>query len=131
MAIEQGLPSSEEPNNISIEVVQSEKKAAHVCIFDGCTRGKRGYSEYCREHKAIGKIIAGKVAREKAARVDPSMSMYEEALRIQKSPSGQVFVQEIMKIIILIAAIFLAVYILVIMPIQGFWEMFDNQRWYG
>ena len=129
MAIEQGLPSSDDPNNISIEVVQSEKKAAHVCIFDSCTRGKRGYSEYCREHKAIGKIIAGKVAREKAARVDTSMSMYEEALRIQKSPSGQVFVQEIMKIIILIAAIFLAVYILVIMPIQGFFEMLDNQRW--
>ena len=129
MAIEQELPSSEEPNNISIEVVQSEKKAAHVCIFDGCTRGKRGYSEYCREHKAIGKIIAGKVAREKAARVDTSMSMYEEALRIQESPSNQVFVQETMKIIILIAALFLAVYILVIIPIQGFFEIISGQAW--
>jgi len=129
MAIEQELPSSEEPNNISIEVVQSEKKAAHVCIFDGCTRGKRGYSEYCREHKAIGKIIAGKVAREKAARVDPSMSMYEEALRIQESPSNQVFVQETMKIIILIAALFLAVYILLIIPIQGFFEIISGQAW--
>tara|TARA_B000000565_G_scaffold41470_1_gene27632 strand:- start:65 stop:457 length:393 start_codon:yes stop_codon:yes gene_type:complete len=129
MAIEQELPSSEEPNNISIEVVQSEKKAAHVCIFDGCTRGKRGYSEYCREHKAIGKIIAGKVAREKAARVDPSMSMYEEALRIQESPSNQVFVQETMKIIILIAALFLAVYILVIIPIQGFFEIISGLAW--
>ena len=129
MAIEQELPSSEEPNNISIEVVQSEKKAAHVCIFDGCTRGKRGYSEYCREHKAIGKIIAGKVAREKAARVDTSMSMYEEALRIQESPSNQVFVQEAMKIIILIAALFLAVYILVIIPIQGFFEIISGLAW--
>ena len=129
MAIEQGLPSSEEPNNISIEVVQSEKKAAHVCIFDGCTRAKRGYSEYCREHKAIGKIIAGKAAREKAARVDPSMSMYEEALRIQESPSNQVFVQETMKIIILIAALFLAVYILVIIPIQGFFEIISGLAW--
>ena len=129
MAIEQELPSSEEPNNISIEVVQSEKKAAHVCIFDGCTRGKRGYSEYCREHKAIGKIIAGKVAREKAARVDPSMSMYEEALRIQESPSNQVFVQEAMKIIILIAALFLAVYILLIIPIQGFFEIISGLAW--
>ena len=129
MAIEQELPSNEEPNNISIEVVQSEKKAAHVCIFDGCTRGKRGYSEYCREHKAIGKIIAGKVAREKAARVDPSMSMYEEALRIQESPSNQVFVQETMKIIILIAALFLAVYILLIIPIQGFFEIISGQAW--
>jgi len=129
MAIEQGLSSSDEPNNISIEVVQSEKKAAHVCIFDGCTRGKRGYSEYCREHKAIGKIIAGKVAREKAARVDPSMSMYEEALRIQESPSNQVFVQETMKIIILIAALFLAVYILVIIPIQGFFEIISGLAW--
>ena len=128
MAIEQELPSSEEPNNISIEVVQSEKKAAHVCIFDGCTRGKRGYSEYCREHKAIGKIIAGKVAREKAARVDTSMSLYEEALRIQESPSNQVFVQEAMKIIILIAALFLAVY-LVMLPIQGFFEIISGQAW--
>ena len=74
--------SDETPDSISIDMVQSEKKEAHVCILDGCSRGKRGKSNYCREHKAIGRIIEGKIARERANSVDPSMSMYEEALRI-------------------------------------------------
>ena len=46
MAIEHGPPFEGAPNSISINLGQSEKKEAHVCIFDGCTRGKRGYSDY-------------------------------------------------------------------------------------
>ena len=92
MAIEHGLPSEGAPSSISINLGQSKKKEAHVCIFDGCTRGKRGYSDYCRKHKAIGKIVTEKIvretekiAREKAINVDSSISMYEESLRIQES----------------------------------------------
>lgn len=129
MAIEDGPSRGEAPSSNSVEFDNIPTKEPHHCRFGDCLNPKIGYGDFCRQHKAIGKIIAGKIAREKADSVDPSVSMYEEALRIQKSPSGQVFVQEIMKIIILIAAIFLAVYILVIMPIQGFFEMLDNQRW--
>ena len=85
MAIGHGFSPGEAPSSITINIGQSENKEAHVCIFDGCERGKRGYSDYCRKHKAIGKIVEGKITREKALNVDPSVSMYEESLRIQES----------------------------------------------
>ena len=122
--------SDETPSSISIDVVQSEKKEAHVCILNGCSRGKRGKSNYCREHKAIGRIIEGKIARESVNSVDPSVSMYEEALRIQKLPSWSVLFDEVMRIIFYIVLIFFLFYITVIMPIQGLAESFEDQRWY-
>ena len=98
MEIEQGFSHGEAPSSITINIGQSEKigqsqkKEAHVCIFDGCERGKRGYSDFCRKHKGMGKIIRskiardrGKIARDKAINVDPSVSMYEESLRVQES----------------------------------------------
>ena len=85
MAIEHGFSPREAPSSISIKLGQVKKKEAHVCIFDGCERGKRGYSDYCRKHKAIGKIIRGKIARDKAINVDPSVSIYEESIRVQES----------------------------------------------
>ena len=98
MAIGHGFSPGEAPSSITINIGQSEKisqsqkKEAHVCIFDGCERGKRGYSDYCRKHKAMGKIIrskiardSGKIARHKSINVDSSVSMYEESLRIQES----------------------------------------------
>jgi len=125
------LLPDEAPYTNSIEVVHSEKKEAHVCILDGCLRGKRGNTNYCREHKSIGRIIEGKIAREKANRVDPSISMYEEALRIQKSPSWSVLFDELMKIIFYKIIIFFLFYITVIMPIQGLAESSEDQRWYS
>ena len=123
--------SDEKPDSILIDVVHIDKKGAHVCILDGCSRGKRIKSNYCREHKALGRIIEGKIARERANSVDPSMSMYEEALRIQKLPSGSVLFDEIVKIIFYIIIIFFLLYITVIMPIQGLAEIFEDQRWYS
>ena len=131
MTIEHGSLSNEVPSSNSIEVVQSEKKEAHVCILDGCSRSKKGNSNYCREHKAIGRIIDGKIARKKATSVDSSISMYEEALRIQKLPSGSVLFDEVMKIIFYLVIIFILFYIIVIMPIQGLSESFEDQRWYS
>ena len=98
MATEHGFSHGEAPSSITINIGQSEKigqsqkKEAHVCIFDGCERGKRGYSDFCRKHKGMGKIIrskiardSGKIARYKSINVDSSVSMYEESLRIQES----------------------------------------------
>ncbi|MGB1549259.1 MAG: hypothetical protein ACPHA0_02770, partial [Candidatus Poseidoniaceae archaeon] len=86
MAIGHGFSPREAPSSITIDIGQCEKKEAHVCIFDGCERGKRGYSDYCRKHKAMGKIIrskiardSGKIARHKSINVDSSVSMYEES----------------------------------------------------
>ena len=124
-------PLSGAPSSVSIEVIQSEKKEAHACILDGCSKGKKGNSNYCREHKAIGRIIDGKIAREKAKNVDPSISMYEEALRIQKLPSWSVLFDEVMKIIFYMILFFFLFYITVIMPIQGLAENFEDQRWYS
>lgn len=132
MAIEDGLSTGEAPNSITIEYNKVPTKEPHHCRFDDCLNPKKGYGDFCREHKAIGKIIAGKIAREKADSVDPSMSKYQEALRIQKSASSSVFVEEMMKIILMTIAIFLLFYITVIIPIQGLAaDIFGNQRWYS
>ena len=90
MEIGHEFSPGETPSSIYIELGQVKEKEAHVCIFDGCERGKRGYSDYCRKHKAIGKIVEGKIARDKALNVNPSISMYEESLRIQESESLQI-----------------------------------------
>ncbi len=120
MVIEYGLSTGESPNSISIEYNKVPTKEPHHCRFDDCLNPKKGYGDFCREHKAIGKIIAGKIAREKADSVDPSMSKYNEALRIQKSASSSVFVEEMMKIILGVAALFLFLYIFVVLPYRGF-----------
>lgn len=54
------------PPSILIDLNQSQVKASHLCKFEDCTRPRRGYNDFCRQHRAIGKIISGKIAREKA-----------------------------------------------------------------
>ena len=54
------------PPSILIDLNQSPEKAPHLCKFDDCTRPRRGYNDFCRQHRAIGKIISGKIARAKA-----------------------------------------------------------------
>ena len=127
MEIEDGISSGDAPNSISIESNKVPTKEPHHCRFGDCLNPKIGYGDFCREHKAIGKIIAGKIAREKADSVDHSMSMYEEALRIQESPSSSVFLEEIMKIILMIAAIFLFFYIFLVLPFRGFIDIITGQ----
>lgn len=127
MAIEDGHSSGVAPNSISIESNKVPTKEPHHCRFGDCLNPKIGYGDFCREHKAIGKIIAGKIAREKADSVDHSMSMYEEALRIQESPSSSVFLEEAMKLILMVAAIFLFFYIFLVLPFRGFIDIITGQ----
>ena len=54
------------PPSIFIDLNQSQVKAPHLCKFEDCTRPRRGYNDFCRQHRAIGKIISGKIARDKA-----------------------------------------------------------------
>ena len=54
------------PPSIIIDLNQSQVKAPHLCKFEDCTRPRRGYNDFCRQHRAVGKIISGKIARAKA-----------------------------------------------------------------
>lgn len=33
------------------ELSSSSGKLSHICIFEDCTRGKKGGTDYCRKHK--------------------------------------------------------------------------------
>ena len=66
MAIGGEVVEEHTPPSIFIDLNQSQVKAPHLCKFEDCTRPRRGYNDFCRQHRAIGKIISGKIAREKA-----------------------------------------------------------------
>ena len=66
MAIDRGLGSGGAPESIFIQPEKLPKKEPHHCQFDDCTKPRRGYHKFCKEHKAIGRIISGKIAREEA-----------------------------------------------------------------
>lgn len=60
------VPEEQTPPSILIDLNQSSIKEPHLCKFEDCTRPRRGYNDFCRQHRAIGKIISGKIARAKA-----------------------------------------------------------------
>lgn len=66
MAKRGGLGSVGTPESVFIQPDELPKKEPHHCQFDDCTKPRRGYHKFCREHKVIGRIISGKIAREKA-----------------------------------------------------------------
>lgn len=66
MAMEHGQLPSGSLESVCAKILQSQKKESHVCEYADSKKGKKRYSKYCREHKAIGKITAGRIARQKA-----------------------------------------------------------------
>lgn len=54
------------PPSIFIDLNQTLEKELHNCKFEDCQRPRRGYNDFCKQHRAIGKIISGKIARDKA-----------------------------------------------------------------
>ena len=66
MATENQVVRSGAPDSIFIELNQLPTIESHHCQFDDCTKPRRGYHKFCKEHKAIGRIISGKIAREEA-----------------------------------------------------------------
>ena len=66
MAIDRGPGSGDAPESIFIQPENLPKKEPHHCQFGDCTKPRRGYHKFCKEHKAIGRIISGKIAREEA-----------------------------------------------------------------
>ena len=64
MATGNGTSTVVTPSSIHIDVNQFQKEPHH-CKFENCQNHRRGYNDFCREHKAIGKVISGRIARQK------------------------------------------------------------------
>ena len=74
--------------NVCAKIHQSQKKESHVCEYGDCKKGKRGYSNFCREHKAIEKITAGKIARQKAIDKIAIRDKTDHPVEVNHNPSG-------------------------------------------
>ena len=55
-------------------------------IFATCKR--RGYNDFCRQHRAIGKIISGKIARDKAISEIAARDKSNEVTEVNRTGSG-------------------------------------------
>ena len=77
------------PPSILIDLNQSPEKAPHLCKFDDCTRPRRGYNDFCRQHRAIGKIISGKIARAKAIAEIDARDKSNEVTEVNRTGSQQ------------------------------------------
>ena len=77
------------PPSIFIELNQSQVKAPHLCKFEDCTRPRRGYNDFCRQHRAIGKIISGKIARAKAIAEIDARDKSNEVTEVNRTGSEQ------------------------------------------
>ena len=75
------------PPSILIDLNQSPEKAPHLCKFEDCTRPRRGYNDFCRQHRAIGKIISGKIARAKAIAEIDARDKSNEVTEVNRSGS--------------------------------------------
>ena len=65
MATDKSLLRDNTSTSVYIESNQFQK-SANVCKFENCTNLRKGSSDFCRKHKALGRIISGRIAREKA-----------------------------------------------------------------
>lgn len=72
---------------VCVEIHESQKKESHVCEYSDCKKGKRGYSNFCREHKAMEKITAGKIARQKAIDKIAARDTTDHPVEVNHNPS--------------------------------------------
>ena len=76
------------PPSILIDLNQSPVKEPNLCKFDDCQRPRRGYNDFCRQHRAIGKIISGKIARDKAISEIAARDKSNEVTEVNRRGSG-------------------------------------------
>ena len=126
-----GNGTSPAPRSIEIKINQSPKKEPHHCKFEDCQNHRRGYNDFCREHKAIGKIISGRIAREKANAKIAARDKTNHATEVNPSlPSpmkphqgeGSILDEAITQIIIIPVGFFLLCYFLFFMPFSEFFD---------
>ena len=76
------------PPSILIDLNQSPVKEPHLCKFEYCKKPRRGYNDFCRQHRAIGKIISGKIARAKAVAEIDARDKSNEVTEVNRTGSG-------------------------------------------
>ena len=122
------LGASSAPRSIEIKINQFQKEPHH-CRFENCQNHRRGYNDFCREHKAIGKIISGRIAREKAIAKIAARDKTNYATEVNPSlptpmkphqGEGSIFDEAITQIIIIPVVFFLLYYFLFFMPLSEF-----------
>ena len=120
------------PSTISIEINRLQKEQ-YQCKFENCQNHRRGYNDFCREHKAIGKIISGRIAREKAIAKIAARDKTNHANEVNPSlPSpiephqgtGSFWGELILSLIVAPLGMFLYFYISVFFPLSAFVELF-------
>ncbi len=89
MAIGGEAVGEQTPSSIFIDLNQSSVKEPHHCKFEDCQRPRRGYNDFCRQHRAIGKIISGKIARAKAIAEIDARDKSNEVTEVNRTGSEQ------------------------------------------
>ena len=107
------------PPSIIIDLNQSSIKEPHLCKFEACKRPRRGYNDFCRQHRAIGKIISGKIARDKAISEIAARDKSNEVTEVNRTGSGseddRVVVRSFWGDFTIILGIELALYLLILL----------------
>ena len=107
------------PPSILIDLNQSQVKESHLCKFDDCQRPRRGYNDFCRKHKSIGKIISGKIARDKAIAEIAARDKSNEVTEVNRTGTGSendlVVVKSFWGDITILLGIELVVYLLILL----------------
>ena len=88
MATGNEVVEEQTPPSILIDLNQSPVKEPHLCKFEDCKKPRRGYNDFCRQHRAIGKIISGKIARAKAVAEIDARDKSNEVIEVNRTGSG-------------------------------------------
>lgn len=111
------------PPSILIDLNQSPVKEPHLCKFEDCKKPRRGYNDFCRQHRAIGKIISGKIARAKAIAEIDARDKSNEVTEVNRagSENDRVAVKSIWGDFTIILGIELGVYLLILLFMLPIW----------
>ena len=113
------------PPSILIDLNQSPEKAPHLCKFEDCKRARRGYNDFCRQHRAIGKIISGKIARAKAIAEIDARDKSNEVTEVNRtgseSENDRVVVKSFWSDFTIILGLELAVYLTILLFMLPIW----------
>lgn len=113
------------PPSIFIDLNQPVEKELQLCKFEDCQRPRRGYNDFCRQHRAIGKIISGKIARDKAIAEIEERDKSNEVTEVNRTGSGsendRVVVKSFWGDFTIILGIELGIYLLILLFMLPIW----------
>ena len=113
------------PPSIFIDLNQPVEKELQLCKFEDCQRPRRGYNDFCRQHRAIGKIISGKIARDKAIAEIEERNKSNEVTEVNRTGSGsendRVRVKSFWGDFTIILGIELGIYLLILLFMLPIW----------